>query len=515
MSKQDEAFLPERVDEQIETLSGRRIGDAAAASSAHLVSDLRQVYEEDSEIVEQVWARLAEHAANKRRVSAGQTDVYSRSPRTTQEDQRKGSRPMKPVSTEKPQKNKYSRFLEILAAALILAILVGSMALIFKTRQPSTGHGGTSTSTAIARTKTPAVINQTGLYIATTSGVDRVSLQTGKIIWHIPLDYAGQPLVMGGMVFFSHQDSQNYYLEAVNAVTGKELWRKNYGSSLFLQGAHGTLYNSSCVLTNARSGATSCSIYAIKASNGEQLWSYPTPLGSSWITVQDSVVYGVSYTQLFALNAATGTPIWQKTLLKYADQQANMTPLLSDNVLYFASCNTTKHSTAFAGCYFYAFNASNGAELWHKPVNSAILASPAIADGALYYGSREGIIYALNAKTGSLLWIYKTGGGLGNPLLAAHGVVYAEVETASGNTIHLLALKAADRSALWSKDLPVYYSPVPYWYTFGLDNGLIYVVASKHSVDVFHADDGTVALRYNSADSAAITEFTLVTQNAQ
>jgi len=312
---------------------------------------------------------------------------------------------------------------------------------------------------------------------------------------------------MGGMVFFSNQDSQNDYLEAANAVTGKQLWRKNYGSSTLLQVAHGVLYDSSCV-TNATTGATNCSIYAVKASNGEQLWSYPTPLGSSWITVQDGVVYGVSYTQLFALNAAMGVPIWQKTLLKYPDQEASMTPLVSDNVLYFSSCNSTKHSPVFGGCYFYAFNASNGAELWHKPVNSAILASPAIADGVVYYGSREGIIYALNTQTGAILWTYNTGGVLTRPLMATQGVVYAQIELARGNTISLLALRVANRSILWSKNLVIDYEGTP-----ALDNGLIYVTVGQNNVEVFHAGDGTAATSY-ADDTAAITGFTLATQNA-
>ena len=58
MSKQDEQFFPERVDGQIEALSYVELEDTSSSSSARLVSNLRQVYEEDTEIVEQVWARL-------------------------------------------------------------------------------------------------------------------------------------------------------------------------------------------------------------------------------------------------------------------------------------------------------------------------------------------------------------------------------------------------------------------------------------------------------------------------
>jgi outer membrane protein assembly factor BamB len=520
MSKQDDLFRPDRVDEQIETLSHEQGGDMPSPSSARLVSNLRQVCEEDTGIVEQVWVRLGERAAEKRRATAaGQNVVQSRSLATIRADQRKGPQPVKPVLTDTQTQSKRLRFLELLIAVLIMTTLVGSMGLIFKIRQPSTVQVGSSTRTTIGKTQTPspASSDQTGLYITTSQGIDRVSLQSGKTIWHIGIAYAEQPLVMEGMLFFSHEDSQNYYLEAVNALTGKQLWRKNYGSSTFLQqGTHNTLYDSSCVTINTTTGARHCFIYAIKASTGEQLWSYPTPLGTSWIAVQDGVVYSVSYTQFFALSASTGTPIWQKTL-PYPDQQANMMPLLSSNVLYFSSCNTTKQSAAFGGCYFYAFNASNGGELWHRPVSNTVLTDPTISDGVVYYGSSNpgsntGAIYALDAQTGALLWMYNTDGAFNpsvRPLIATRGAVYAQIDLAGGTSMSLLALRVADRSVLWSKTLAVYYEGTP-----ALVNGLIYVTVGQHTVEAFHANDGTQAAGYTDA-AAAITGFTLVTQNAQ
>lgn len=507
MSKQDEPFRPEQVDEQIEMLSLSPTSDASAASNARLVSELHQVYAEDTEIVEQVWTRLAEHAAHKHGIGAEQTDGYSRFPHTTREDRQKGPH-MKQVqpSAQKHRRSTYTRFLEILVASLILMVLVGSMALIFKAKQPSTGHGGSSTTAG--QTKTPSAIDETGLYVTTTSGIDRISLQTSRIIWHMPVDYAGQPWIMDGMVFYSYQTAGNNYIGAANVVTGKEIWHKNYGMSQYLQGAHGVLYENSCVVKNIVTGTEDCSIYAIKASNGEQLWSYPTPLGSAWLTVQNGLVYAVSYTQVFALDAATGKPIWQKTLLKYPDQEANMTPVVSGNTMYFASCNATKKSPAFGGCYFFAFNASNGAELWHRAVNSTSISSVVAADGAVYFASAEGTIYVLSAQiqAGTIVRTCNTGGALLVPLVAGQGTLYAQIELASGKAIRLLALVGTACSILWSKDLPDYYPGWP-----ALDNGLIYTIVGQHNVEAFHTTDGSLATSYTD-DRGDVTRFTLVTE---
>lgn len=139
-----------------------------------------------------------------------------------------------------------------------------------------------------------------------------------------------------------------------------------------------TRYDSSC------SGftASNCSIVGIDPSNGAQRWLYATPQGSSWITVQNGVVYGDSYSQYFALNGTTGAPIWQKTLANNA--QASMTPPVSNGVLYFSVCfgNSAQNSSSattpmipfsgspmqprsgFTNCDFSAFSAANGARLW-------------------------------------------------------------------------------------------------------------------------------------------------------
>src|SRR5258708_32270421 len=62
MSKQDEPFFPERVDEQIDALAHTLPGETPASSSARLVSNLHQICGEETELVERGWMRLPDHA---------------------------------------------------------------------------------------------------------------------------------------------------------------------------------------------------------------------------------------------------------------------------------------------------------------------------------------------------------------------------------------------------------------------------------------------------------------------
>jgi outer membrane protein assembly factor BamB len=53
-----------------------------------------------------------------------------------------------------------------------------------------------------------------------------------------------------------------------------------------------------------------------------------------------------------------------------------------------------------------------------------VYSSPAVANGVVYVGSWDYNIYALNARTGALLWKYTTGNQVNSSPAVANGVVY-------------------------------------------------------------------------------------------
>jgi outer membrane protein assembly factor BamB len=494
MSKQDNPFRPEYIDEQIEQFSREQATHTPFSSGARLISDLHAAHKEDAEIVKQVWGRLAARSAEKYQANVVQHPV----PQNTREDKQKGTQPMKPTFTEKQRRKRRSRTLELLAAVITVGVLVGSMLVVFHTKQPTQTRLGTPPRTPTAQA------DANGIYLSTKSGIDKVSLQSGKRLWHIALDWASQPFVMGNIVFFNHEVSDDYFLEAVNATTGKQLWRKNYGSSSFLLQANGILYNSTCI-ASPNGEASGCFIDAIRPADGALLWSFSTFQGTSWITMQNNVIYGASFSHLFALNATTGTPIWQKKL-SYPHQEISQTPLVLNHTLYAASCNTNKLTTDYLSCYFLAFNIADGTEVWHTPVgttNGVIQANP-VSTGSVVYYANLGLIYAVNAHTGSITWTYTACNrncGVGN-LILDQNTLYIQID---GDRSSLLALNLARRSILWSKNLVFYYGE-----TGILDQGLIYVVSDEHHVEALATTSGGVIKSYMDAPYT-ITSFTLVT----
>jgi len=334
---------------------------------------------------------------------------------------------------------------------------------------------------------------QGSLYTAATGSLTRIDLQSGKVMWTIDATDPSPPLVMGKTLFFENQDSSNSFLEAASLEAGRQLWRNQKYPSGFLLGTTNMLYDSTC---NLSAISDPCHLYGINADTGAQLWSYDLPQGNAWIALQN-------------------------------------------DVLSFASCNVTKQSSGFPGCYLYAFNASTGAELWHMSTTSSIQATPTIMDGVVYAGAINGIIYALNEQHGTRLWISSVGGTVGQ-LLSSAGLVYVEILSANGQTVHVEAFDAATHSTRWGQSgstaifkpygqpahrLPldttislVEHSPVsalsggPADNPFVLEHGLIYIHSSSNIIDVLSATSGSQVTEYTVTGVDSIYGFTVVAQ---
>jgi hypothetical protein len=216
-----------------------------------------------------------------------------------------------------------------------------------------------------------------------------------------------------------------------------------------------------------------------------------------------------------------------------------MTPVVSGNVLSFASCNVTKQSRGFPGCYLYAFKADTGDELWHMSTTSSIQVTPTIMDGVVYAGAINGTIYALNEQNGTKLWISSVGGTVGQVLSFA-GMVYVEIIGADGQTVHVEAFDAATHSTRWGQSgytaifkshgwpshrLPldtmiplVEHAPAPALSggpadnPFVLDHGLIYIHSSSTIIDVLSATSGSQVTEYTETGVDSISGFTVAAQ---
>ncbi len=144
--------------------------------------------------------------------------------------------------------------------------------------------------------------------------------------------------------------------------------------------------------------STSAGLYAFNATNGDDVWQYPTalPLGHSPTYMLES---GVGYLYVGGLDkkihkvrVSDGRAVWTSAS---AEGGYVSSPIVVDNRVY-----ATNRDGAI-----YAFNTSDGSQAWQKfQTGNQINQSPAYSDGVLYFASNDGYGYAIDAANGSLKW---------------------------------------------------------------------------------------------------------------
>ena len=162
-------------------------------------------------------------------------------------------------------------------------------------------------------------------------------------------------------------------------------------------------------------------------------------------------------------------------------------PAVVDGTVYVGSRDGRLH----------ALDAATGAPRWEYRTGSWVESSPAVVDGTVYFGSQDGMLRALDAATGALRWEFDADFGVDSAPAVAGGIVYFGADRG------LFAVAAASGELRWSLELPFRAgSPV-------VTNGIVYV----GSVQAFDARRGWRRLRFRAyghvASSVAVTDTTV------
>ena len=159
-------------------------------------------------------------------------------------------------------------------------------------------------------------------------------------------------------------------------------------------------------------------VYAISLATGKQLWEYPVNVaeksgpGPDGVAVAGGVVYGDSSTTVFALNAATGKVVWNDTSLLNSGQGAfEIQPQVSGGRVYLASA----YGSGPGGGVLLALNAATGAVLWR--FNTVAGGEPAGVQALPGLGSGGAWETPLVGTDGSVTF------GIGNPYQSIGGAI--------------------------------------------------------------------------------------------
>jgi outer membrane protein assembly factor BamB len=231
--------------------------------------------------------------------------------------------------------------------------------------------------------------------------------------------------------------------------------------------------------------------FAFDAKTGKRLWR--RKLGhcsASSPTVWKGVVYQ-AYMQPFpcergdrsargfvvAMNGRTGRELW-----RFPTGAVESSLLLVKGVLYFGSWDG----------HVYALDARTHKLRWSYATDGEVNTSGAYASGTVYFASDGGNLYALNARNGRLRWVF-TGGR--EYFYATPTVAYGRVYI--GNTDGTLyAFGATSGDLLWAQNAGTYvYSAAAVW------RNTVYVGSYDGNLYTFNAATGAPGWRYASASA--------------
>ena len=364
-----------------------------------------------------------------------------------------------------------------------------------------------------------------------------IDAKTGDVLWTTPTktamifsgSYADGKFVRGGT------DDNTMY--AFDANTGEVLWTyKADTSGYFTSGtaiAYGMVYEPN------KDG----NVYAINLTDGKLVWKYKGPgtmLFPGMPTVADGKVYVTSgqdaqygdergSSEFVCLDAFTGQPLWKMQIEAYAPRES---VAVAYGHLYLIPGDVTKAVDSTSGSEYalkgeiwaigsnssQTQNASwpmfrhdaarssigqggpaNLSLVWKFPTGGAVMTSPSIVDGIVYFGSQDHNIYAVNAWSGTWIWNFTTL----NTVEASPAIANGKVVT-GGEDGYVYCLDAYTGAMLWQTfvngSLPVTSgAAVMLRSSPAIVDGKVYIGSLDGNLYALNFNNGTIEWKYKTA----------------
>lgn len=273
---------------------------------------------------------------------------------------------------------------------------------------------------------TPAVENDIVVFGSTDKNIYGVDAISGHILWKYETDAAviGGVAIENGMAYVGGSDHRFFGL---NITNGKPEW--------IYSGIAGYIETRPLIYDNkVFFGAWDNNMYALDKNTGELKWKWNGDLArmhfspaAVWpVGANGKIFFTAPNRVMTAVDATTGKTIWQtnqsmvrETIGLSEDKTLIYSKTMQDSVVcYSAIADTAKR--------IWATNVSYGYD--HAP------SMPLEKDGVVFGSTKNGIIFAIDAISGKLLWKHKVGNSLINTVVAlnAKECIFASAEGSIG-----------------------------------------------------------------------------------
>ncbi|MGQ3331037.1 PKD domain-containing protein [Halorubrum sp. FL23] len=193
-----------------------------------------------------------------------------------------------------------------------------------------------------------------------------------------------------------------------------------------------------------------------------------------------------------ARSASTGDIVWETEYSIYGTGPA---PTVTSDTVYVAGYED-----------FYALSTTDGSTKWSTNISASGTATT-VVDDLVFAGGRDGVVYALDASTGTQQWTFDTGDdnsgsdtGAGTPRkfdgvpepAFANGTVYIG---GGYDNSKVYALSATDGTVQWEVSLSAAVMAPP-----TVSSGTVYVNSTDGRVHALNTDDGSEVWTYKTTN---------------
>ncbi|MFB4422675.1 PQQ-binding-like beta-propeller repeat protein [Streptomyces sp. QL37] len=262
-------------------------------------------------------------------------------------------------------------------------------------------------------------------------------------LWSRPLD-EGQRMITEaeGAVYLANKD--RHEIAALSAADGSELWARRVaisdvsGESDYVRDTVGTDIEIEAISGGLLYYGSGQHLYALDADDGDPLWKYMDDSFHPYPVVVGDAVYAHMNAFFYVLDPRTGKKLWTH----------GFDGLTSDDFTVAGDTFLTHGEKSVI-----AVDTRTRKETWTYEADSEVETGLVVEGGKVYFGTKDGALYAVDAESGEEawrgtfegeLWDGRLGGGAGGPEVA-DGTVYFE------NDGYVSAFDADSGRVLWRK----------------------------------------------------------------
>ena len=251
---------------------------------------------------------------------------------------------------------------------------------------------------------TPAVSEGIVVFGSADCKIYGLDAQNGNLLWTVE---AAEP-VLGAVTIengIAYIGASDHTFRAVNICTGEVKWA--------FAGVRGYIETKPLVTDNkVIFGAWDNTLYALNKADGKELWKWTGGLtrmhfspAAVWPVAADGKVFITDPQRaMTAIDIETGNTVWRtfqsmvrETIGLSEDKERIYSKTMNDSIVCYSTKGNQPH------------------KLWASNVGFGYEQAPSMQvekNGVVFGSTKEGLIFALEAATGKVLWKHKTGNSL-------------------------------------------------------------------------------------------------------